>query len=86
MFIGHAVKFVLLCLAAGIGLTVVGLGVEDFWFDVADKAKEGGDWMIDNDELLLEYAERAVPYMLAGAGIVAPIYAARYVFSRVVKR
>lgn len=85
MMIGGTIKFVLLCLAAGIGLAVVGIGVEDFWLEAADHATEGGEWLADNDELLMEYGERAIPYVLAGAGVVAPIYILRFVWKRMRK-
>lgn len=85
MMIGGTIKFVLLCLAAGIGLAVVGIGVEDFWMEAADQAKEGGEWLVDNDELLLEYAERAIPYIIAGAGVVTPIYILRFAWIRLRK-
>lgn len=80
------VKFVAICLGAGIGLAVLGIGVEDFWLEAADQAKEGGEWLLDNDEWLQEYGERAIPYILAGAGIVAPVYFLRFLLRRRRKR
>lgn len=88
------IKFLLVCLAAGAALAVLGIGVEEFWLGVADTAKEGGEWVSDNENELWEYAlafaeeygERAWPYALAGAGVAGPFYALRLLIRRRRKR
>lgn len=85
-----SIKFVLVCLAAGAALAVLGIGVEDFWLGVADTAKEGGEWVTDNEDELWEYfmdhaedyTERAWPYALTGAGVAGPFYALRLLIRR----
>lgn len=88
------VKFGLICLTAGTAMAVLGIGVEDFWLGVADTAKDGGEWVTDNEDELWEYAldyaeeygERAWPYALAGAGVAGPIYLLRFLIGRARRR
>lgn len=79
MGLGTVIKFAVLCLIVGLILTTLGMGVEDFWKWMAENAEDAGEWVY-------EKGEWALPYILVGAGVLAPIYLVRFLIRRRRKR
>jgi hypothetical protein len=73
---GKIIKLVLLCLVVGLILSAIGLEPLEFWEKVGDMAVGFYDWLV-------RVFGKLGSYIVIGAAVVLPIWAARALYRRI---